>query len=298
MGYATERLRWSSSRSQSSGYSPGHDASMRRFNSVLDRFERGVAQVVTVEDLLTASVDDFALLVHHLVVLEDVLADLEVAVFDGALSPFDRLRHHLRFERHVVGEGAIHHPVHGAGREQSHELVFERQVEPARAGVALTTAATTELVVDTSALVTLGAEHVETAQRTNVVALFLALDGKALHQLLVALGSLSAWGPRRAARPRPSPRGCRRGGCRRRGRPCWWRRSRIRPTGRGTMWASRSCCFAFSTACGMPRLSRRRERASRTSPPRWCRREPAGLPRSARRCRRPRRRTSRLRSCR
>ena len=57
----------------------------------LDRLERGVAQVFAVEDLLAAPVDDLALLVHHLVVLEDVLADLEVAVLDRALRALDGL---------------------------------------------------------------------------------------------------------------------------------------------------------------------------------------------------------------
>ena len=52
----------------------------------LDRVERGVAQVFTVEHLLAAPVDDLALLVHDFVVLEDVLADLEVAVFDRGVA--------------------------------------------------------------------------------------------------------------------------------------------------------------------------------------------------------------------
>ena len=55
-----------------------------------DRLERFVADVATVEDLLAAPVDHLALLVHHLVVLEHVFADLEVAVFDGALRTLDR----------------------------------------------------------------------------------------------------------------------------------------------------------------------------------------------------------------
>ena len=65
---------------------------MSRRNRAFDGVERGVAQVVAVEDLLAALVDHLALLVHHLVVLEDVLADLEVAVLHGALRPLDRLR--------------------------------------------------------------------------------------------------------------------------------------------------------------------------------------------------------------
>ena len=91
VGNASERLRCSSSRSQSSGYSPGHDGVDEPVHRVLDRFERGVAQVLAVEDLLAALVDHLALLVHHLVVLEDVLADLEVAVLHRALRPLDRL---------------------------------------------------------------------------------------------------------------------------------------------------------------------------------------------------------------
>ena len=85
-------------------------------------------------------VDDLALLVHHLVVLEDVLADLGVAGLDGVLRLLHRLRDHLRLERHVVGERLAHHPRHGAGGEQAHELVLERQVEAALAGIALAAA--------------------------------------------------------------------------------------------------------------------------------------------------------------
>ena len=45
-----------------------------------------------VDDLHAPGVDDLALLVHDLVVLEDVLADLGVARLDGVLRPLDRLR--------------------------------------------------------------------------------------------------------------------------------------------------------------------------------------------------------------
>ncbi len=54
------------------------------------------------------------------------------------------------------------------GREQPHEVVFERQVEAALARVALTAGATPELVVDAAALVALGAEHVQTAEVPDV----------------------------------------------------------------------------------------------------------------------------------
>ena len=76
--------------------------------------------------------------------------------------------------RHVVGEGLAHHPVHGAGGEQAHQLVLERQVEAALARVALAAGAAAELVVDAAALVALGAEHVEAAELADLVALGLA----------------------------------------------------------------------------------------------------------------------------
>ena len=49
-----------------------------------------VAEVLALEDLVARRVDDLALLVHDLVVLEDVLADLGVAGLDGVLRPLDR----------------------------------------------------------------------------------------------------------------------------------------------------------------------------------------------------------------
>ena len=135
---------------------------------------------------MAALVDHLALLVHHLVVLEDVLADLGVAGLDGVLGPLDGLGDHLRLDRHVVGQGLAHHPAHGAGGEQAHQLVLERQVEAALAGVALAARTAAQLVVDPAALVALAAEHVEPAQLADLVAFGLALASNLGEQLAVA----------------------------------------------------------------------------------------------------------------
>jgi hypothetical protein len=66
---------------------------------VFDHFDGGVVNVLAVDDLLATSVDDLALFVHHLVVLEHVLADLGVATLDGVLSALDGLGDHLGFDR-------------------------------------------------------------------------------------------------------------------------------------------------------------------------------------------------------
>ena len=107
-----------------------------------DDVDGALAEVFAFHDLDTPGVDDLALLVHHFVVLEDVLADLSVARFDGVLRAFDRLGDHLRFDRLVLGHRAVHYPRHGTGREHAKELVLEREVEATFAGVALAARAT------------------------------------------------------------------------------------------------------------------------------------------------------------
>ena len=76
-------------------------------------------EVVAVDDLQPALVDDLALLVHHLVVLERVLAHFGVAGLDRVLRPLDRLGHRLRLDRHLVGQGPSHHPAHGPGARRA-----------------------------------------------------------------------------------------------------------------------------------------------------------------------------------
>ena len=128
-------------------------------------------EVVAVDDLQAPLVDHLALLVHHLVVLESVLADFGVAGLYRVLRPLDRLGHGLGLDRHVFGQGATHHPVHGAGGEEPQQLVFEAQVETALARVALAPRTAPQLVVDAPALVPLAAEDVEAAELAHLLPL-------------------------------------------------------------------------------------------------------------------------------
>ena len=58
-----------------------------------------VRDVGALEHLAALRVDDLALLVQHVVVLEHVLADLEVLLLDPALGALDAVRQHLRVDR-------------------------------------------------------------------------------------------------------------------------------------------------------------------------------------------------------
>ena len=115
-------------------------------------------------ELAAEAVDGLALLVHDVVVLEDVFAGLEVLGLDCFLCAFDALGDHAGFD----GDAFFHaerleergDPLAG---EDAHEVVFEREEEAGGAGVALTAGAAAELVVDAAGLVALGAEDVQAA---------------------------------------------------------------------------------------------------------------------------------------
>ena len=118
------------------------------------------------EDFAAQRVDALTLLVHHVVVFEQVLADGEVLRFDLLLRALDGARHHPMLDRHALFHAE---PLHQAGDpirpEDPHQVVFERQVEARRARVALAAGAAAQLVVDAARLVALGAEDVQPAER-------------------------------------------------------------------------------------------------------------------------------------
>ena len=69
-----------------------------------DHVDGALAEILALHDLDAPGIDHLALLVHHLVVLEDVLAHLGVAGFDVVLGPFDGPGHHAVLDRDVLGE--------------------------------------------------------------------------------------------------------------------------------------------------------------------------------------------------
>ena len=163
-----------------------------------------LVQVGAVEHLATLGVDDLALAVQHVVVLQDVLADLEVLRLDLALRRLDRAGDDLGLERHVVADaGGRHEAVDHAGVEQPHQVVLHRQVEPALARVALPAGTAAQLVVDPPRLVPLGAEHVEPAGLDDLI----VLCRNGFRRLLerVAPGRFVLLG---RSRPGPGPRAC------------------------------------------------------------------------------------------
>ena len=132
---------------------------------LVDPLAHEVGDVGALEHFAALVVDDLALLVQHVVVLEDVLADLEVVFLDASLSAFDLARQELVLDWLALGRSELVEDVVDAiASEEPHDLVLGRQVEPCLTGVALTAGAATQLVVDAAGLMPLGTEHVEAAK--------------------------------------------------------------------------------------------------------------------------------------
>ena len=133
--------------------------------------ERGAA-----EQFAPAMVNHLALLVHDVVVFEQMLADVEVVRLDFLLRVFDRARYPSMLDGLVVlHPDSAHQALETVGAEDAEQVVLERHVESRRAGVALASRAAAQLVVDAARLVALGAEDVQAAGLEHLLALGLAL---------------------------------------------------------------------------------------------------------------------------
>ena len=106
--------------------------------------------VLALKHRLTLGVDDGTLLVHHVVVLEDVLTDFEVARLDGLLCGAHTLRHAFRLDRLAFRHALGHDAGDELRVEQTHQVIFQRQVEAGLARIALTAGTAAQLVVDTA----------------------------------------------------------------------------------------------------------------------------------------------------
>ena len=142
----------------------GDMAAHHLFDRLLAHVGDDVADILLAHEVAALLENDLALVVHHVVVFEDVLAGVEIAGLDLALRLFDRL------VDPAVDDGLallkaelLQHPVHAVGAEDAHQIVLQGQEELGAAGVALAAGAAAELIVDAPALMPLSADDVEAA---------------------------------------------------------------------------------------------------------------------------------------
>ena len=128
-------------------------------------------QIALDHEFAAQGVDDLALLVHDVVVIQQGFADLEVVGFHPLLGPFHGAGDHGVFNGFAVAQAQLFHEALDPVRaEQAHQVVFQREVEAGGAGVALAARTAAQLVVDAAAFMALGAQDVQAAQVHHAVA--------------------------------------------------------------------------------------------------------------------------------
>ena len=101
-----------------------------RLDHFLAHFRQGLADIGDAHQVLALFVDHLALIVHHIVVAQQVLADVEVACLNLLLRLFQRLVDPGMDDRFAFFKTkALEDAVHAVGSEDPHEIVFEREEE-------------------------------------------------------------------------------------------------------------------------------------------------------------------------
>ena len=158
-------------------------------SELLDGLDDHRPDVFSHQCLSTHHVDGLALEVHHIVVLKQLLADVEVVALDLFLRVLDGAVDPAVLDGLVIFEAHLLHPADDlVGAEDAEEVIFEAEVEATGAGISLTTRATAKLVVDAAGLVTLGPEDVQPPCSEN-----LGLLIGTLHRQLLEEGVEFLW---------------------------------------------------------------------------------------------------------
>ena len=128
-----------------------------------------LTQVCGGQDFTALGVDHLTLLVDDRVVLEHMLAHVEVVSLHAHLGRLDRFVQPRVLNRNAfLNTQTTHQPLHPFATETAHKLVLERDVEARGARVALSRATPAQLVVDAACLVPFSAQNVKAAETDDL----------------------------------------------------------------------------------------------------------------------------------
>ena len=117
------------------------------------------------DDLVAETVNDFALLVHHVVVFERAFAGLEVVLLDAFLRGLNGAVEQRVLQLLAFLKADAFHDLHDAiGAEEAHQVVFEGDEKVRGARIALTRAAAAQLAVNAAGLMPLGGQHMQATE--------------------------------------------------------------------------------------------------------------------------------------
>ena len=117
------------------------------------------------QQLVAHAVNGLPLLVHHVVVFEEVFTSGEVLRLDRLLRGRNAAGNQLRLDRHILFHAKPKHQALDAlAAENTEQVVLQRKEKPRCARVALAARATTQLVVDTPGFVPFRTDDAQAAR--------------------------------------------------------------------------------------------------------------------------------------
>ena len=110
--------------------------------------------------------NDLALVIHHIIIFQNILPHVEIARLDFLLRLLDclvdpRMNNRLVFLQTQL----LQHAVHPVGAENPHQIVLQRQEEFRLPRIPLPAGTPTQLVINPAAFVPLGAHNIKPACR-------------------------------------------------------------------------------------------------------------------------------------
>ena len=111
----------------------------------------GIPHGLAVQNTQTLCINDLTLLIHDLVIFQQVLSDTKVVILDLFLCTFDGVGKHLMFDLLAFFHAKRIEDTHQTFRtEQTHQVIFQRNIEAGFTRISLSTGPASQLVIDTT----------------------------------------------------------------------------------------------------------------------------------------------------
>ena len=157
-----------------------------RVDQLLHHLENILVDIVSVQHGCTLLVDDLTLLVHNVVVVEDILPNRKVSALHLLLGGFDDLGEHPALDGHVLlYVQSTHHVFQTLPGKYPHQVILYGQEEAAFALVTLTTGTSAKLIIDPAGFMPLCTQNVQSPCFLDLHCLFLDLGTELVIQFLV-----------------------------------------------------------------------------------------------------------------
>ena len=133
------------------------------FHTVCDHLINGTAHVLSIQDTTTLAVDNLSLIIHNLIVLQQVFTNTKVVTLDLLLCFLNCTGKHLMLNLLTIrNTHCVEHIDQFFRTEQTHQIIFQRNIETGFTRISLSTGTSTQLIINTTGFMTLGTNDFQT----------------------------------------------------------------------------------------------------------------------------------------